>query len=972
MVPSDFVRGCCVVLLATAACVLVPRVSTAQAVNGRLIVMVVDGSGEAIEGARVSIASPTWLGGRQELITREDGKARFDALTPGVYELSATHPGFTSVRQSNIRVGVGESIERRLAVVPHVESVVVEVTGSGLDAVPSGLSVRFGIDDITRTPTNRAGIDNFIRLGGGISATSPSGTQTTFSVLGSSVNENVLRIDGTNVTSPSNGAARADPGIDIVQEIQAQLTGASAEYGGGQAGMINVVTRQGSASFLYEATYHMQPASFVSQPIRLEIPGADGATSGYERARYRDFATTFGGPAIRDTLWFFGAYQSVRDYDSQPGTDPRLPRTNEQDRLFGKLTWRFSPRLRMVQSVMEEFWVAPEQPTLLRPRPSTVRFNGRIPAITLADVTYAHSDRTLFEARAGISAYYQYDDPWPDGLSGPSRSDQNSRTSSGAPPQIGEVTTRRLTAKVGFSRYVPSIARMAHEFKIGGDLDRGEHDSLRMIPFGERFVDRGGAPFQRFVNGPSVAGGVVISGAAFVQDRFTIGDLVTVDAGLRFDYSQAISQDLPARDANGVETGAIIAGPGTLYSLNNWSPRVGLAVKLRRDGPSVLRADYGRYHQRIFTGEVSPFSPGVTNAAVYDYERSTGGYTALRSLPPRVELESHIQSPHTDAFSVSLERRVARQFRLSLAYVHKQGTAFTGWTDAVGAYREGSLLVTTGVIGHARAASGTGETGQGAGMLSGAMAQRAAAVSTDGLSIPLWVLDKDSERAYRLTNPKDAFTPKGYFTTYDGLIVTADKLLANHWHMVASYTWSRAYGLIASSGTSAAGAQLSTVGSPPNLFGRDPNDVTNATGRLPNDRPHMLKSRVTFDVPGTGLLMTASFQHLSGKPWAGSLITGALPAPQSRSQRILVEPRGTRRLSSQDLLDVRIGHTFRLGSRTRITASVDVLNVLNDQAEESLVSDEIYDALGWPTTPQPSLFVDPRRVMLNLSVSFGR
>ena len=58
-------------------------------------------------------------------------------------------------------------------------------------------------------------------------------------------------------------------------------------------------------------------------------------------------------------------YQYLRDYDSQPGTDPTLPRTYEQDKIFAKLTWRLAPGWQLVQSVHDEFWVNPEQPTLV-------------------------------------------------------------------------------------------------------------------------------------------------------------------------------------------------------------------------------------------------------------------------------------------------------------------------------------------------------------------------------------------------------------------------------------------------------------------------------------------------------------------------------------------------------------------------------------------------------------------------------
>ena len=76
-------------------------------------------------------------------------------------------------------------------------------------------------------------------------------------------------------------------------------------------------------------------------------------SSGYERERYRDFTTNLGGPVARDRLWFFGGYQNADD----SGTDPAFPRTYEQDKIFGKLTWRLTPNLQLMQSFHQEQWV---------------------------------------------------------------------------------------------------------------------------------------------------------------------------------------------------------------------------------------------------------------------------------------------------------------------------------------------------------------------------------------------------------------------------------------------------------------------------------------------------------------------------------------------------------------------------------------------------------------------------------------
>jgi hypothetical protein len=103
-------------------------------------------------------------------------------------------------------------------------------------------------------------------------------------------------------------------------------------------------------------------------------------------------------------------------------------------------------------------------------------------------------------------------------------------------------------------------------------------------------------------------------------------------------------------------------------------------------------------------------------------------------------------------------------------------------------------------------------------------------------------------------------------------------------------------GLQAPSGSAASGAQVSSVAAATQLtFGQDPNSLNNARGRLPNDRPHMFRVMGSVDVPRAGLVVAANLQHFSGKPYAAS---AQLTLPQG-SQRVMLEPPGSRRTSSQ-------------------------------------------------------------------------
>jgi len=123
------------------------------------------------------------------------------------------------------------------------------------------------------------------------------------------------------------------------------------------------------------------------------------------------------------------------------------------------------------------------------------------------------------------------------------------------------------------------------------------------------------------------------------------------------------------------------------------------------------------------------------------------------------------------------------------------------------------------------------------------------------------------------------------------------------------------------------------------------------------------ETAASVDVPRTGLMVAANFQQFSGKPWAA---TTNVTLPQG-SQRILLEPRGTRRLPSQSLLDLRVSRTVGF-TQGRVELLLDVLNVLNDTAYESITTDNLFSA----TFGQPTLYIDPRRVMLSVRMNLGR
>ena len=349
------------------------------------------------------------------------------------------------------------------------------------------------------------------------------------------------------------------------------------------------------------------------------------------------------------------------------------------------------------------------------------------------------------------------------------------------------------------------------------------------------------------------------------------------------------------------------------------------SLQMAADDPS---GSYGRFNQGVSDGWRSarftrawPLSPPATSM-----KRQAGHSIHLHR---RSERQPVSRSPHSDAphgrIPIGVDRELAPRLAVALAYIRKNGTDFIGWIDVGGLYCEETRTL------------------------------------EDGRTLPVSVLtNRPDSRRFLLTNPDD------YSLTYNGLVIVVEKRRSNGWQALASYTLSRTTGLQVSSGANAGDPQVSPVAPafPSTTFGRDPNNLTNAYGRLPNDRPHMFRLMGTTDVPRTGFAVGASLQYFSGKPWAA---TTQIALPQG-DQRILLEPRGWRRLSSQSLLDVRVSRRIPFGRMGHVELLLDVLNVLNDTAEESLATDNLFS----PNFAQSALFIDPRRAMVGVRLNLGR
>ena len=125
-----------------------------------------------------------------------------------------------------------------------------------------------------------------------------------------------------------------------------------------------------------------------------------------------------------------------------------------------------------------------------------------------------------------------------------------------------------------------------------------------------------------------------------------------------------------------------------------------------------------------------------------------------------------------------------------------------------------------------------------------------------------------------------------------------------------------------------------------------------------------------FQVPVVDLGINAYFRSLSGRPYqpyqqfASSVIS--FPA-SSGGRRVFLEPRGSRRRPSENVLDLRLEKIFKFGAqKNRISLYADITNALNAHT----VTDFQYRVpsltIGSETVSfgSPVGIIDPRQVTL--------
>jgi hypothetical protein len=307
------------VLALCAALLAVPAVAQEQ--TGAIQGVVKDASGAVLPGVTVEARSPQVVG-VTTVVTDTQGIYRFPALPPGTYTLTATLQGFAPA-ESEAVLALGQLLKIDLALKVAGVTETVKVTGESplIDVKQNASFATIQADMIARIPRGRD-FQSVVSTAPGTNNESYAGG---IQVDGSSGSENRFIVDGMDTTAIRSGTSNKTVLVDFLQEVQVKSSGYNAEFGGATGGVINVLSKSGSNVYKGSAgTYYRGNAlrGAIRPSWRINPYSDSASVSGFlEQVKGRDNdkwnnwnpVFDFGGPALKDKLWYYAGFSQNRD-----------------------------------------------------------------------------------------------------------------------------------------------------------------------------------------------------------------------------------------------------------------------------------------------------------------------------------------------------------------------------------------------------------------------------------------------------------------------------------------------------------------------------------------------------------------------------------------------------------------------------------------------------------------------------------
>ncbi|MGC1651043.1 MAG: carboxypeptidase regulatory-like domain-containing protein [Candidatus Sulfotelmatobacter sp.] len=301
----------------------------AQVDTGSISGTITDASGAVVSGAKVTLINEG-TAANLSVTTGSDGGYRFSPVRIGSYKIEVAGQGFKTSTETHIAVDVSSNVLRNFRLQTGSVSETIEVTAAAplLQSQDASVGQVVNQQSVNNLPLNGRNFTFLAQLAAGVNTpqadTRGNAASGAFSANGLRPAQNNYMLDGIDNNSDTvdflNGTNYVVlPPVDAVQEFKVQTADFSAELGRSAGAVLNATIKSGTNQF-HGAAWEF----FRNDKLDAADYFEDANNVPKGELRQNQFGVTFGGPVIKNRIFFFGDYEGFRRVQGtiQTGTVP--------------------------------------------------------------------------------------------------------------------------------------------------------------------------------------------------------------------------------------------------------------------------------------------------------------------------------------------------------------------------------------------------------------------------------------------------------------------------------------------------------------------------------------------------------------------------------------------------------------------------------------------------------------------------
>jgi hypothetical protein len=283
----------------------------AQDITGALYGSVTDANGALVPNAKVTIVNVD-RGFTRTTTTDHKGEYSLPQLPIGTYEITVIATSFETYVKDGVIINVSETARADAKLTAGMVTTVVTVEDSapGLDTRSATIGSLIDNTSVQELPVDGNNIVNLTALLPGITSINAPASFTgdrsgpTYSASGARVAQNLFLLDGIIYNNLFRNTGNTYPPRQSIAEIQVLLNNYGPEYGRNAGSIFSAITKSGTS------VYHGQFWEIAKNTAFNATNFLTGKLA--NKLIQNQFGANFGGPILKDRLFFFATYQGFR------------------------------------------------------------------------------------------------------------------------------------------------------------------------------------------------------------------------------------------------------------------------------------------------------------------------------------------------------------------------------------------------------------------------------------------------------------------------------------------------------------------------------------------------------------------------------------------------------------------------------------------------------------------------------------